>query len=66
MRMEYLKSVLRQEVGFFDNQDAASSTFQVVSTVVSDAHSIQDVVAEKVLFSFVSLLPHAIVDLLTI
>ncbi|PSS28554.1 ABC transporter B family member 15 like [Actinidia chinensis var. chinensis] len=57
MRMEYLKSVLRQEVGFFDNQDAASSTFQVVSTVVSDAHSIQDVIAEK--------LPNCIANLST-
>ncbi|KAA8533236.1 hypothetical protein F0562_033231 [Nyssa sinensis] len=48
MRMEYLKSVLRQEVGFFDNQAASSTTFQVVSTISSDAHSIQDVIAEKI------------------
>ncbi|XP_059633645.1 putative multidrug resistance protein [Cornus florida] len=48
MRMEYLKSVMRQEVGFFDNQTASSNTFQVVSTISSDAHSIQDVIAEKI------------------
>ncbi|KAH9708537.1 ABC transporter B family member 15 [Citrus sinensis] len=30
IRMEYLKSVLRQEVGFFDNQTSSSSTFQVI------------------------------------
>ncbi|OMO81542.1 hypothetical protein COLO4_23523 [Corchorus olitorius] len=48
MRMEYLKSVLRQEVGFFDNQTASSSTFQVISTVTSDAHSIQDTIADKI------------------
>ncbi|KAM7464693.1 hypothetical protein LguiA_032814 [Lonicera macranthoides] len=48
MRMEYLKSVLRQEVGFFDNQDASSTTFQVVSTISSDAHLIQDAMAEKI------------------
>lgn len=49
IRKEYLKSVLRQEVGFFDNQDASCSTFQVVSTISADAHLIQDVIAEKVL-----------------
>lgn len=48
MRIEYLKSVLRQEVGFFDNQTASSTTFQVVSTITADAHSIQDTIAEKV------------------
>ncbi|XWS34691.1 hypothetical protein CRYUN_Cryun21dG0059200 [Craigia yunnanensis] len=48
MRMEYLKSVLRQEVGFFDNQTASSSTFQVIFTVTSEAHSIQDTIADKI------------------
>ncbi|KAJ8763640.1 hypothetical protein K2173_003112 [Erythroxylum novogranatense] len=49
MRMEYLKSVLRQEVGFFDTQEAGSSTtFQVVSTVSSDANSIQVAICEKI------------------
>ncbi|OWM76145.1 putative multidrug resistance protein [Punica granatum] len=48
IRMEYLKSVLRQEVGFLDSQDASSSTFRVVSAISSDAHSIQDVIAEKI------------------
>ncbi|KAK6242192.1 hypothetical protein SCA6_007581 [Theobroma cacao] len=48
MRMEYLKAVLKQEVGFFDNQTASSSTFQVISTVTSDAHSIQDTIADKI------------------
>ncbi|KAH9708540.1 ABC transporter B family member 15 [Citrus sinensis] len=36
IRMEYLKSVLRQEVGFFDNQTSSSSTFQVVTNITSD------------------------------
>ncbi|KAG8365998.1 hypothetical protein BUALT_Bualt17G0030300 [Buddleja alternifolia] len=48
IRMEYLKSVLRQEVGFFDNQDASSTTFKVVSSISADAHSIQAVIAEKI------------------
>lgn len=49
MRMEYLKSVLRQEAGFFDSNQAASSTFHIVSSITSDCHSIQDTIAEKVL-----------------
>ncbi|KAK4485732.1 hypothetical protein RD792_008378 [Penstemon davidsonii] len=48
IRMEYLKSVLRQEVGFFDNQGAQSTTFKVVSSISADAHLIQDVISEKI------------------
>lgn len=48
MRSEYLRSVLRQEVSFFDTQAGTSVTFDVVSTISSDAHSIQDVIADKV------------------
>ncbi|KAJ0095389.1 hypothetical protein Patl1_16799 [Pistacia atlantica] len=48
MRVEYLKSVLRQEVSYFDNQTASSTTFQVVSIISSDAHTIQDTIAEKI------------------
>ncbi|XP_057811074.1 putative multidrug resistance protein [Salvia miltiorrhiza] len=48
IRTEYLKSVLRQEVGFFDNQDSSSATFQVISNISADAHIIQDVIAYKI------------------
>ncbi|KDP26713.1 hypothetical protein JCGZ_17871 [Jatropha curcas] len=48
MRMEYLKSILRQEVGFFDKQATSHSTFQVISAISTDAHSIQDTIAEKI------------------
>ncbi|XP_062112545.1 putative multidrug resistance protein [Humulus lupulus] len=48
MRMEYLRSVLRQEVAFFDTQSTSSHTFQVISSVSSDAHLIQDTMAEKI------------------
>ncbi|KAK4484362.1 hypothetical protein RD792_006939 [Penstemon davidsonii] len=49
MRVEYLKSVLRQEVGFFDTQAADSSTtFQVVSTISSDSNTIQITMGEKI------------------
>ncbi|KAJ6966636.1 hypothetical protein NC652_004254 [Populus alba x Populus x berolinensis] len=48
MRMEYLKSVLRQQVGFFDTQEAGSSTtHQVVSTISNDANSIQVAICDK-------------------
>ncbi|XP_059662528.1 ABC transporter B family member 15-like [Cornus florida] len=49
MRMEYLKAILRQEVGFFDTQAAESSiTYQVVSTISSDSNSIQIAIGEKI------------------
>lgn len=50
MRVEYLRSVLRQEVGFFDNEDVSSRTFQIVSNTSTDAHTIQDAIANKVFF----------------
>ncbi|CAM8944333.1 unnamed protein product [Rhodiola kirilowii] len=49
MRMKYLRSVLRQEVAFFDTQAAETSvTYDVVSTISSDAISIQVVIGEKI------------------
>ncbi|XP_073224259.1 putative multidrug resistance protein isoform X2 [Cicer arietinum] len=48
MRIEYLKSILRQEVGFFDKQSDSSTTFQVIATITSDAQTIQDTMSEKV------------------
>uniref|UniRef100_A0A7N0V0U0 Uncharacterized protein n=1 Tax=Kalanchoe fedtschenkoi TaxID=63787 RepID=A0A7N0V0U0_KALFE len=49
MRMKYLRSVLRQEVAFFDTQAAeTSTTYNVVSTISSDAISIQVVIGEKI------------------
>ncbi|KAL3503440.1 hypothetical protein ACH5RR_037889 [Cinchona calisaya] len=49
MRLEYLKSVLRQDVGFFDTQAADSSiTFQVVTTISADSNTIQVTLGEKI------------------
>ncbi|CAK9150286.1 unnamed protein product [Ilex paraguariensis] len=49
MRLEYLKSVLRQEVGFFDTQANDSSiTYQVISTISSDSSTIQVTIGEKI------------------
>ncbi|KAJ9551420.1 hypothetical protein OSB04_015465 [Centaurea solstitialis] len=49
MRLEYLKSVLKQDVGFFDTQEAGSSTtYQVVSTISADSNSIQITIGEKI------------------
>ncbi|GMP65494.1 hypothetical protein CsSME_00026251 [Camellia sinensis var. sinensis] len=59
MRTEYLKSVLRQEVGFFDTQAANSSiTFQVITTISSDSNSIQVTIGEKVSLPLYSCLLH--------
>ncbi|XP_074326257.1 putative multidrug resistance protein [Apium graveolens] len=48
MRVEYLRSVLRQEVSFFDEQAGSSTTFDVISSISADAYAIQNVIAEKV------------------
>ncbi|KAI3702951.1 hypothetical protein L6452_28705 [Arctium lappa] len=49
MRLEYLKSVLKQDVGFFDTQEAGSSTtYQVVSTISADSNAIQVTIGEKI------------------
>jgi ATP-binding cassette subfamily B (MDR/TAP) protein 1 len=48
MRIEYLKSILTQEVGFFDKQSNSSTTFQVIATITSDAQTIQDTLSDKV------------------
>ncbi|KAM3358692.1 hypothetical protein P3S68_021625 [Capsicum galapagoense] len=56
MRLEYIKSVLRQEVGFFDTQATESSTtYQVISTVSADSTTIQITIHEKVAENPISL-----------
>jgi ATP-binding cassette, subfamily B (MDR/TAP), member 1 len=45
MRREYLKAVLRQEVGFFDTE---VSTGEVMQSISSDVAQIQDVMGDKV------------------
>ncbi|MED6138198.1 hypothetical protein PIB30_072037 [Stylosanthes scabra] len=43
-------SVLKQDVGFFDKQtdNDSAKTFQIISTITSDAQTIQDTMAEKI------------------
>ncbi|KAL8128697.1 hypothetical protein V2J09_017852 [Rumex salicifolius] len=53
MRYKYLESVLRQDVGLFDSQEAgaaaaATTTFEVVNNISKDSALIQDVLSEKV------------------
>ncbi|PWA78768.1 AAA+ ATPase domain-containing protein [Artemisia annua] len=49
MRLEYLKSVLKQDVAFFDTQEAGSSTtYEVVSTITADSNAIQVTIGEKI------------------
>ena len=46
MHIKYLKSVLRQDEGFFDTE--GTTTSEVVTSVTKDTLIIQDVIAEKV------------------
>ncbi|KAJ9562798.1 hypothetical protein OSB04_007958 [Centaurea solstitialis] len=50
MRLNYLKSVLKQDVSFFDTQqaDTSSTTYQVVSTISVDSNTIQVTIGEKI------------------
>lgn len=57
MRVEYLRSVLSQEVGFFDEHAGSSTTFDVISSISADAYSIQNVIAEKVKKQGLNILP---------
>lgn len=45
MRREYLKAVLRQEIGFFDTE---VTTGEVMQSISSDVAQIQEVMGEKV------------------
>lgn len=45
VRREYLKAVLRQEIGFFDTE---VSTGEVMQSISSDVAQIQEVMGEKV------------------
>lgn len=46
IRHKYLEAVLRQEVGFFDSQEATTS--EVVNTISKDTSLLQEVLSEKV------------------
>ncbi|KAJ8615575.1 hypothetical protein MRB53_034947 [Persea americana] len=48
MQKEYLKSVLRQDVGFFDTNSDTSTTYDVVTAITADSHVIQDVLSDKI------------------
>lgn len=46
MRMEYLKAMLNQDVGYFD---VDISTGEIVNRISSDTALVQDAISEKVL-----------------
>lgn len=46
IRYRYLESVLRQEVGFFDSQEA--TTTEIIDSISKDTSLIQEVLSEKV------------------
>ncbi|KAI3913825.1 hypothetical protein MKW92_001387 [Papaver armeniacum] len=46
IRYKYLESILRQEVGFFDSQEATTS--EIINSISKDTSLIQEVLSEKV------------------
>ncbi|KAJ0989438.1 hypothetical protein J5N97_007794 [Dioscorea zingiberensis] len=48
MRRKYIETVLRQEVGYFEKSSSTSATFQVVSSISTDADTIQDFLSDKI------------------
>jgi ATP-binding cassette subfamily B (MDR/TAP) protein 1 len=46
IRYKYLEAVLRQEVGFFDSQEA--TTAEIINSISKDTSLIQEVLSEKV------------------
>ncbi|XP_050366062.1 putative ABC transporter B family member 8 [Argentina anserina] len=46
IRYKYLEAVLRQEVGFFDSQEATTS--EVINSISKDTSHLQEVLSEKV------------------
>ncbi|KMT03197.1 hypothetical protein BVRB_8g197460 [Beta vulgaris subsp. vulgaris] len=46
IRYKYLEAVLRQEVGFFDSQEATTS--EIVNSISKDTSLIQEILSEKV------------------
>lgn len=52
IRYKYLEAVLRQEVGFFDSQEA--TTAEIINSISKDTSLIQEVLSEKVKESHVT------------
>jgi ATP-binding cassette subfamily B (MDR/TAP) protein 1 len=46
IRHLYLQAILRQEVAFFDSQEATTS--EIINSISKDASLIQEVLSEKV------------------
>lgn len=46
IRYKYLEAVLRQDVGFFDSQEATTS--EIINSISKDTSLIQEVLSEKV------------------
>ncbi|KAA8523169.1 hypothetical protein F0562_009592 [Nyssa sinensis] len=52
IRYKYLEAVLRQEVGFFDSQEATTS--EIINSISKDTSLIQEVLSEKVPIFFMN------------
>ncbi|KAL2251159.1 UNVERIFIED_CONTAM: putative ABC transporter B family member 8 [Sesamum indicum] len=53
IRYKYLEAVLRQEVGFFDSQEATTS--EIINSISKDTSLIQEVLSEKVPIFFMNM-----------
>ncbi|XXG62474.1 hypothetical protein AAC387_Pa05g0824 [Persea americana] len=47
LKRGYMRALLRQDAGFFDTQNSNSSTHQVVTSITTNTHTIQDALSEK-------------------
>lgn len=47
IRYKYLEAILRQEVAFFDSQEATTS--EIINSISKDTSLIQEVLSEKVI-----------------
>lgn len=54
MRRKYIEAVLRQEVEYFETSSSTSATFQVVSSISTDADTVQDFLSDKVVINLYS------------
>lgn len=49
IRYKYLEAILRQEVAFFDSQEATTS--EIINSISKDTSLIQEVLSEKVIIA---------------
>lgn len=56
LKRYYMRALLRQDASFFDTRNSNSSTHQVVTSISTSTHTIQDALSEKVFLIFIEIL----------